>query len=53
MGNAKVPAEVTEESQVLRVRRLWFQTSDRLEIVTWLVPSGTTRSRQDHDSTMV
>ena len=32
-------------------RRLWFPTSDRLE--TWLIPSGTTRSRQQHESTMV
>ena len=33
------------------VRRLWFPTSDRLE--TWLIPSGTTRSRQWHESTIV
>ena len=31
------PAEVPEDSRVLRVRRLWFLTSDRLE--TWLIPS--------------
>jgi len=30
-GHAKVPAEVTEDSQVLRERRLWFPTSNRLE----------------------
>ena len=40
----KVPAEVPEDSRVLRERRLWFPTSDRLE--TWLIPSWTTRSRQ-------
>ena len=44
------PAEVPEDSRVLRVRRLWFPTSNHLE--TWLIPSGTTRSRQYHESTM-
>jgi len=38
-------------SRVLRERRVWFPTSDRLE--TLLIPSGTTRSRQFHESTMV
>jgi len=33
------------------VRRLWFPTSDRLE--TWLILSGTIRSKQWHESTMV
>ena len=33
------------------VRRLWFPTSDRLEI--WLFLSGTIRSKQYHESTMV
>ena len=33
------------------VRRLWFPTSDRLEI--WLILSGTIRSKQYHESTMV
>ena len=33
------------------VRRLWFPTSDRLE--TWLILSGTIRSKQYHESTMV
>jgi len=50
-GTAKVPAEVPEDSRVLRERRLVFPTSDRLE--TWLIPSGTNRSRQYHESTMV
>ena len=50
-GHAKVPTEVPEDSRVLRVRRLWFPTSDRLE--TLLVPSRTTWSRQYHESTMV
>ena len=36
--------------RVLRERRLWIPTSDRLE--TWLIPSGTTRCRQC-ESTMV
>jgi len=31
--------------------RFWFPTSDRLE--TWLIPSGTNRSRRYHESTMV
>jgi len=48
---AKVPAEVPEDSRVLRERCLAFPTSDHLEI--WLVPSGTNRSRQYYDSTMV
>ena len=39
----KDPAEVSEDSRVLRVHLLWFPTSDRLK--TWLVPSRTTRSR--------
>ena len=43
-GHAKVPAEVPEDSRVLRVRCLWFPTSNCLD--TWLIPSGTTRSRQ-------
>jgi len=33
------------------LRRLWFPTSDRLE--TWLILSGTIRSKQYHESTMV
>jgi len=33
------------------VRRLWFPTSDRLK--TWLILSGTIRSKQYHESTMV
>jgi len=48
---AKVPAEVPEDSRVLRVRRLWSPTSDRLD--TWLIPSRTTQSRQCHEATMV
>jgi len=32
-------------------RCLWFPTSDCLK--TWLIPSGTTRSRQYYESTMV
>ena len=43
---AKVPTEVPEDS-----RHSIYATSDRLE--TWLIPSGTTRSRQYHRSTMV
>jgi len=46
-----VCSEVPKDSRVLRVRRLWFPTSDRLQ--TWLIPSGTTRSRQYHESTIV
>jgi len=42
---------VTEGSRVLRVHRIWFLTSDRLQ--PWLIPSGTTRSRQQHKSTIV
>ena len=49
-GHAKVPAEVPEDSRVLRVRRLWFPTSNHLD--TWLIPSGTTRFRQYNKSTM-
>jgi len=40
----KVFAEVPEDSRVLCERRLWFPTSDCLQ--TWLILSGTTRSRQ-------
>ena len=29
--SAKVPAEVPEDSRVLRERRLWFPASDRLD----------------------
>jgi len=47
----EVFAEVPEDSRVLSERRLWFLTSDRLQ--TWLILSGTTRSRQYHESTMV
>jgi len=49
----EVFSEVPEDSRVLRVRRLWFPTSDRLQ--TWLIPSGTTvnQSRQFHESTIV
>jgi len=47
----EVCSEVPEDSRVLRVRRLWFPTSNRLQ--TWLVPSGTTWSRQYHVSTIV
>jgi len=36
----KVPAEVPGDSRVLRLRHLWFLTSDHLE--TWLISSGTT-----------
>jgi len=36
---------------VLRVRCLWFPSSDRLQ--TWFIPSGTTRSQQQHESTIV
>ena len=38
VGHAKDPAEVPDDRRVLRVRRLWFPTSDRVE--TWLIPSG-------------
>jgi len=51
VGHAKAPADVREDSRVLKVRCLWFPTTDHLE--TWLVPSGTTQSRQYHESTMV
>jgi len=44
-------AEVPEDSRVLRERCLWFPTSNHLQ--TWLILSGTTRSRQYHVSTMV
>jgi len=47
----EVFAEVPEDSRVLSECRLWFLTSDRLQ--TWLILSGTTRSRQYHESTMV
>jgi len=40
-----------EDSLVLSERRLWFPTSDHLQ--TWLILSGTTWSRQYHESTMV
>jgi len=33
----EVCAEVPEDSQVFKVRRSWFPTSDRLQ--TWLIPS--------------
>jgi len=38
-GLDEVCSEVTEDSRVLKVRSLWFPTSDRLQI--WLIPSGT------------
>ena len=38
-----------KDSQVLRVHRLWFPTSDGLE--TWLIPSKTTWCRQFNGST--
>jgi len=41
---------VPEDSWVLRVRCLWFPTSNCL--ATWLIPSGTTRSWKYHESTM-
>jgi len=41
----------SDRSRVLRVRLLWFPTSDRLQ--TWLIPSGMTRSRIYHESTIV
>ena len=47
----EVCSEVPEDSRVLRVRRLWFLNSNRLE--TWRIYSGMTRSRQYHESTMV
>ena len=47
----EVCSEVPEDSRVLRVRCLWFPTSDRLQ--TWLIASGTTRSRHLHESTLV
>jgi len=47
----EVFAEVPEDRQVSSERCLWFPTSDRLQ--TWLILSGTTRSRQYHESTMV
>jgi len=52
-GHAKVPAKVPEDSRLLSlgVRRLWFPTSNRLD--TWIIPSGTDRSRQYHEPTMV
>ena len=45
MRTMKVPTEVTEDSRVLRERRLLFPTSDRLE--TWLIPL----ERPDLDNT--
>jgi len=47
----EVCSEVPEDSRVLRARRLWLPTSDCLQ--TWLIPSGTTRSRQYQESTIV
>jgi len=47
----EVYSEVPEDSQVLRVRLSWFTTSDRLR--TWLIPSGTTQSRQWNESIIV
>jgi len=38
---AKVPTEAPEDSPVLRVRCLWFLTSDCFE--TWLTPTRTKR----------
>jgi len=46
-GNAEVP----EDYWVLRVRRVCFPTSNRLN--TWPSPSGTNWSRQYHESTIV
>jgi len=53
VDTAKVLAEVLEDCRGWRVRCLWFPSSDRLE--TWLIPSWTTKSRQEqsHGSTMV
>jgi len=53
VDTVKVPTEVSEDSRVLRVRRLWFPTSYCLATVTWLIPSRTTLSRQYHESIMV
>ena len=50
-GHCEIPAEMPEDSRVLRVRCLWFSTFDRLE--TWLIPSGTTLCRQYCKSAMV
>ena len=50
-GHAKVPAEVPEDSWVLRTRCLWFPRFSSPQ--TWILPSGTTRSRQYYDSMMV
>ena len=47
----EVCSEVPEDSRVLRVRRLWFPTSSRLQ--TWLIPSGMAWSRQCHEPTIV
>ena len=44
-------SEVPEDSRVLRVRCLWFPTSNRLQ--TWLIPSGTTRFRPMNEITIV
>jgi len=46
----EVCSEVPENSRVLRVCRLWFPTSDRLQ--TWLIPPGTTWCRQCGESTI-
>jgi len=48
-GHAKVQALVPEDSRVtvFRVRCLWFPFEP------WLIPSGTTRSKPYHGSTMV
>jgi len=43
--------EVQENSRVLRIRSSWYPTSNCLG--TWLIPSGTTRSKQYNESTMV
>jgi len=48
MDTAKFAAEVPEDSRVLRLRCLWFPTSDRFE--TWLIPCKTTQSGQFHES---
>ena len=51
MDSAKVPAEVPEDSRVVRAHDLVLQTSDILE--TWLVFSRTKRSKLYHQLTMV
>jgi len=50
-GTCKGPAEVPQDSRVFRMRLLSFPTSDGLD--TWLIPSGTKQSTQNHESTMV